>query len=380
MLSSFIQATFIGKDCGFSWHNMTSFADNHSAFDTRLCKRIVCWKANQIMQILKVFNGSKELIGTNLLHQCSLNKECNAEQFSDFVDNEEVLTALCLGKALQVKQAAICKLRDVIYGSYFSSNFQREESCNQWVFVTSGHDNLGSPVTSNRGVNNTERMQCFMDILEHNNTKRYYVSQHRSKFHHKKLSFIPIGLGTPPKFKLGLTKKQWVEVLSEISSEMTIACSRASSPDFQWLCPLRLFSYNFDVRASKMINRVSQAKGILQLTNSMQLLSVKNEYGCFSGREVVARNAYSVFVFSPRGTHYDCYRHWEALLSGSIPIKDYHHTLIDLFSGLPAVTISSNWRDLRWDSLRENLSSILETSNPKYEKLTMDYWVQRVTE
>ena len=306
-------------------------------------------------------------------------KKCNAEQFSGLVNDTEVLISLCLGKVLQVKQSAICELRDVIYGSYFSSNLQ---DCNQWVFVTSGHDNLGSPVTSSRGVNDTERMQCFMDILEHDNTKRYYVSQHRSNFHHKKLSFIPIGLGTPPKFKLRLTKTQWVEVLSELSSEMAKSCSRASSSDSEWLCPLRLFSYNFDVRASKMssINRVSQAKGILQLTNSMQLLPVKNEYGCFSGREVVARNAYSVFVFSPRGTHYDCYRHWEALLSGSIPIKDYHHTLIGLFSGLPTVTISSNWRDLRWDSLRENLSSILEISNPKYEKLTMDYWVQRVTE
>lgn len=49
--------------------------------------------------------------------------------------------------------------------------------------------------------------------------------------------------------------------------------------------------------------------------------------------------AKSTFVFSPVGTGLDCFRHWEAIALGAIPIVDYSPTNARLFRNLPVLLV-----------------------------------------
>lgn len=81
------------------------------------------------------------------------------------------------------------------------------------------------------------------------------------------------------------------------------------------------------------------------------------------------------FVISPEGDMHDCYRHWEALLAGSIPIV--HRSPLDkVFEDLPVVIVD-NYLEITEDFLYEKYEEI---HNKKYnlEKLYMGYWIKLI--
>uniref|UniRef100_A0A7S3NNZ7 RXYLT1 C-terminal domain-containing protein n=1 Tax=Aureoumbra lagunensis TaxID=44058 RepID=A0A7S3NNZ7_9STRA len=86
--------------------------------------------------------------------------------------------------------------------------------------------------------------------------------------------------------------------------------------------------------------------------------------------------ATSKFVLSPVGTGLDCYRHWEALALGAIPIVDYSPVTAVLFKDLP-VLLLDNW-DLplshaHYESFYHNFITYAgHTFN--FQKLTTTYW------
>ena len=57
------------------------------------------------------------------------------------------------------------------------------------------------------------------------------------------------------------------------------------------------------------------------------------------------------FTFSPRGFGIDCYRTWEALLVGSIPVIKSSH-LDFMYEGLP-VLIVNDWQVINEDFLNK---------------------------
>ena len=83
------------------------------------------------------------------------------------------------------------------------------------------------------------------------------------------------------------------------------------------------------------------------------------------------------FVLSPQGKGMDCYRTWEALALGSIPIVK-KSPLDPLFSDLP-VLILNNWSELSTDVMQKTLDSF---SNRKfnYQKLFLSYWKKMVAD
>lgn len=111
-----------------------------------------------------------------------------------------------------------------------------------------------------------------------------------------------------------------------------------------------------------------------------------------SFKDYLQEMAQCKFVLSPRGLGPDCYRTWEALLVGSIPIvrrcmyeysknvkknsRCFHSQLDDLYEGLPVLLIDS------WDELTE------EFLNRKYAEITskqysiaplyMEYWWTKI--
>lgn len=77
------------------------------------------------------------------------------------------------------------------------------------------------------------------------------------------------------------------------------------------------------------------------------------------------------FTISPEGDMHDCYRHWEALLVGSIPI--IHKSPLDnIFTDLPVIIVD-NYNEITEDFLNQKYEEI---KNKQYnlDKIYMKYW------
>jgi hypothetical protein len=84
------------------------------------------------------------------------------------------------------------------------------------------------------------------------------------------------------------------------------------------------------------------------------------------------------FVISPFGRGLDCYRTWEALMMGAIPIVR-RSSIERVFDGLPVVVVD-DWREVTSQKLEEwaqRFSGAWE-SGAVDDRLTLDHWVQRI--
>src|SRR5690606_33447515 len=78
--------------------------------------------------------------------------------------------------------------------------------------------------------------------------------------------------------------------------------------------------------------------------------------------------------FSPRGAGLDCYRTWEALLLGTIPIVKTS-TLDAAYDGLP-VLIVDDWKIIIKEFLEEKWKEMMESRKKwHWEKLYRPYWM-----
>jgi hypothetical protein len=87
----------------------------------------------------------------------------------------------------------------------------------------------------------------------------------------------------------------------------------------------------------------------------------------------------NVFVASPRGNGLDTIRTWEALMLGCIVIVRRlpdAPVIEELYADLPVVIIDK-WSDITRDFLSQILSEYSKRTF-NYEKLTMQYWINRI--
>ena len=87
----------------------------------------------------------------------------------------------------------------------------------------------------------------------------------------------------------------------------------------------------------------------------------------------------NIFVASPRGNGLDTIRTWEALMLGCIVIVRRipdAPVIEELYADLPVVIID-RWSDLSRDFLTQILSEYSRRTF-RYEKLTMQYWIDRI--
>lgn len=83
----------------------------------------------------------------------------------------------------------------------------------------------------------------------------------------------------------------------------------------------------------------------------------------------------SSFVLSPRGGGEDCFRTWEAMLSGAYPIIKSSF-LDSMYKDLPVVIIK-NWEEVTQPFLENKLVELSRKPIP-LEKLYADYWIQKI--
>ncbi len=87
--------------------------------------------------------------------------------------------------------------------------------------------------------------------------------------------------------------------------------------------------------------------------------------------------ASSKFVLSPTGKGLDCYRTWEALLMGSIPIVK-RSTIDSLFKGLPVVIVN-DWKEVTEEFLEKKYKEIASKTYNR-DKLYVDYWFNKINQ
>lgn len=104
-------------------------------------------------------------------------------------------------------------------------------------------------------------------------------------------------------------------------------------------------------------------------------------YGCtkkpMSDTDFVRQLQRAWFVESPPGVGEDCYRHYEAMLAGAVPVIQRSLTS-PLFKTLPHVSIT-NWADVTPLLLeRVKILQWHKLANQSLEHLTKRYWINRV--
>jgi len=119
------------------------------------------------------------------------------------------------------------------------------------------------------------------------------------------------------------------------------------------------------------------------MRNQVRELFLGKDFCCEGKRKPYKDYLYdmarSKFVLSPEGYATDCYRTWEALLVGSIPIVA-SSGIDSLFEDLPVI-ITDDWNKITKEFLDEKyreISSKLAAGEYKLEKLYMDYWLEKI--
>ncbi len=92
-------------------------------------------------------------------------------------------------------------------------------------------------------------------------------------------------------------------------------------------------------------------------------------------REYFQDLANARFVISPRGVNIDCYRTWEALIAGSIPVVE-SEGIDGLYEGLPVI-IAQNLTSVTNEFLNEEFEK-MRKQNYNLAKLRADFWLAKI--
>lgn len=81
------------------------------------------------------------------------------------------------------------------------------------------------------------------------------------------------------------------------------------------------------------------------------------------------------FVFSPPGFGYDCHRHWESFLVGSIPVVIGSETSDELFKDLPVWVVKS-YQEVTNESM-DQIHKEFHAKSWNFERLFLDFWREK---
>jgi len=84
--------------------------------------------------------------------------------------------------------------------------------------------------------------------------------------------------------------------------------------------------------------------------------------------------ASSHFVLSPRGTGLDCYRTWEALALGTIPIVKKSGPFDAIYEGLPVLLVS-RWEEVTLELLEKTLQEWRHRRFPNLKRISVAGWL-----
>lgn len=131
------------------------------------------------------------------------------------------------------------------------------------------------------------------------------------------------------------------------------------------------------INSGRSTRRISQLETVIRNFNG----TIQNTYHFKDEtnrtEQYIAELLRSKFIMSPSGIGWDCYRNWEALRLGAIPVIE-HYNRTDgwhrTFDGLPVVWVTT-FDELTPTLLDSEYTRLSMLRNFTWEKLTMEYWV-----
>ena len=235
---------------------------------------------------------------------------------------------------------------------------------------------------------------CSVDditvYLEHPDTRAVITTQFQA-YDHPKVYSIPLGIHTRDQLKHILQSLQESAAGSN-NKQVTLKNERQHQKEEGESVAIQNKKDNKTGKSSiirpqlLMVNcqqhgmREASISNVVRNFNGTVTNTFQNK-GSHSYKTYLAEMRNSKFVLSPGGMGLDCYRHWEALLMGAIPVLEHLNRTDGWYrtlSNLPVVWIDS------YDNLtpqyleREYERIIQQASTFNYEKLTKSYWVQMI--
>jgi len=239
------------------------------------------------------------------------------------------------------------------------------------VLITHLHEDRGAMSTYIPGRNGIQRFDivkawkkegCSQDYvrqyLDHPHTHAVITSQ----FHiwdHPKVHSLPLG------FQFQKTAVRLKDQLQKYGKNPVTASQRPQL--------LMVNSKKRDGMRTQLLNAT-----ITTFTQRYNH-SLKNTYGRGNMNGYLDEMSSAKFIMSPSGTGIDCYRHWEALMLGCIPVLETWNRSdgwMRTFDGLPVAWIDSYYNMTpAW--LEDQYWKILQTPPEDYQwkKLTRKYWI-----
>lgn len=217
--------------------------------------------------------------------------------------------------------------------------------------------------------------------LDHPDTRAIVTTQFQD-YDHPKVHSLPLGVTSPDK----LTKI--LQVLQTTHRDNHTVKSNLGLPRLLHDNEQEMIATNATTTRPQLLMVNCQQRGMrnASVTTVIQNFdgTVQNTFQAKGGgsyKDFLTEMSQSKFILSPGGIGLDCYRHWEAIMIGTIPVME-HLNRTDgwrrSFLDLPVAWIDS-YDNLTPQFLEQEYARIIQLADSfKYEKLTKAWWIQMV--
>jgi hypothetical protein len=200
-------------------------------------------------------------------------------------------------------------------------------------------------------------------LLDHPALRWWVVHQHVHKqLYHKKLRVLPLGFGYHGyRAMSSMTLREWRDIAVDILENS--APQRTNLLLTSFSIHTNMFGEDGNDARSELLRNLSMIPSLKDYANLQR----------FEGpREFATAMASSMFVLSPWGWGPDCFRHYEAVALGCIPVVLSDWATNHAMEGLPALILHS-WAELNSDLLHRQYTRIHSRAY-NLSPLMRDYW------
>jgi hypothetical protein len=228
--------------------------------------------------------------------------------------------------------------------------------------TTNWVDNL-TAYWEDRGCSN----QTIMDYLDHPETQAVVTTQFQAIEHPKVIS-IPLGIKRD--------QNEFQRILRVLNQKPPSTPTNNTIGNYEDGRPILLL-----ISSAPSENRLRIFDTVID-NFAKHGFELKNQYAFDTSYDVYLEQLRSAkFILSPSGLGLDCYRHWEAILMGTIPVIEHLNRSDGWFralDGLPVAWIDS-YGNLTPEWLEKEYHHIMsQWKSFQYEKLKERYWIDFV--
>lgn len=284
---------------------------------------------------------------TKYISSIGLMKACDQNQIINYIDPWQI--SIDWNKLL-----ATCKNESIIYVKFANINefIDNLNKINFKFILVTGDGDETMPYS-------LMDIDKFYNIINNDKIIKWY-SVNCIETLHPKFSLIPIGLNYH-------CDALWNN-MPVMDQENMLEKIRINSQHFsKRIC---LCYSNFHFSFYPQFGNARQ-----QVINKINPNLVYYEANKVSKEKTYTNQSKYAFALSPLGHGMDCHRTWEALILGCIVIVQTS-PLDSLYKDLP-VLIINDWSDITEDLLKATIKAF-ETKSFIYEKLTLNYWFNKI--